>query len=73
MKLLLYYHNNIRVGNTCIMLMVCNGFCEPFGRNLREGAPKSLRELTLADLEVGLATVRDGHEIVPVWRKVANY
>lgn len=27
-----------------------------------------LRELMLADLERGLETVRDGHEIVPAWR-----
>lgn len=28
----------------------------------------SLRELILTDLAVGLAIVRDGHEIVPAWR-----
>ena len=28
----------------------------------------SLRDLMLADLERGLAIVRDGHEIIPAWR-----
>ena len=28
----------------------------------------SLRDLMLADLESGLAIVRDGHEIIPAWR-----
>jgi hypothetical protein len=28
----------------------------------------ALRDLMLADLERGLAIVRDGHEVVPIWR-----
>jgi hypothetical protein len=28
----------------------------------------SLRELILADLELAVGMVRDGHEVVPAWR-----
>ena len=31
-----------------------------------------LRDLMLADLESGLAIVRDGHEVVPAWRVLAR-
>src|SRR5205823_14314438 len=45
----------------------------PFGKThasvlFAEDAQMSLREVMLADLECGLAIVRDGYEVVPAWR-----